>query len=561
MSTDNEPSDGGLQPGGETSAPGTPASEQPSADLPVTPYQSAHEAYGPDPAQETVQPAPVPTSSQASSSQWAPAQGPAQPASGQSAPQAAYAPYQAEAAAPASYQPGAPQAPSYQPGTAAPASYTASEPATAQMGAYRPQSAQAQPDYAQQAQPAQPAGAPGAPETAAFVVGATPYTPRELTPQSHAQPRRRGPGWGGVVAACLLTGALTAGGTVAGLHYVGGDSQVEAAPTGLATGATTRTVAATGSAPDWKALTNAVANSVVSIQVRTSERSSEGSGVIYDDKGHIVTNHHVIAGGEQLQVTLADGRIFEAELTGSDPATDIAVIELKGAKDLTVAQMGDSSKVVTGQNVMAIGNPLGLSSTVTTGIVSALDRPVVTAQGSDGSATQGQQVYTNAIQIDAAVNPGNSGGPLFDETGKVIGITSSIATTNSNSSESSGSIGIGFAIPVNQAKDVADQLIKSGTVTHAYLGVSLDNGGATADGVTRGGAEITEVQEGSPAGNAGIEVGDVITEIDGKPTSQAAALTGYVRQHSAGDKVKLTVVRNGKEQTVEVTLAERKEEG
>ena len=215
---------------------------------------------------------------------------------------------------------------------------------------------------------------------------------------------------------------------------------------------------------------------------------------------------------------------------------------------------------------MAIGNPLGLSSTVTTGIVSALDRPVVNsqAQGGEGGLGGGSSspVFTNAIQIDAAVNPGNSGGPLFDEKGRVIGITSSIATTGGSSSGesgSSGSIGIGFAIPVKLADKVAKQLIESGAATHAYLGVALETGSAESDGDRRAGAKVTSVESGSPADKAGLKKGDVITAIDGRTTAQGSALTGYVRQSSANDKVKLTVIRDSKKQDIDVTLAERKD--
>ena len=208
---------------------------------------------------------------------------------------------------------------------------------------------------------------------------------------------------------------------------------------------------------------------------------------------------------------------------------------------------------------MAIGNPLGLSSTVTTGIISALDRPVVNSQSEDGSS--GSAVYTNAIQIDAAINPGNSGGPLFDEKGQVIGITSSIATMGSSSGGEggSGSIGIGFAIPVKLADKVAKQLIKSGTATHAYLGVKVETGGAEVDGEMRAGAKVVLVEGGSPADKAGLKKDDVIIAIDGKTTSQGSALTGYVRQYSANDKVKLTVIRDSKKQDIDVTLAERKD--
>ena len=415
--------------------------------------------------------------------------------------------------------------------------------------------------------------------------GSVPSSPSSSTPVGEGG-GRRGPGWGGVVATSVVVALLACGGTAASLHYFDKGapaSSSTSAPTAIATGSTTQTVSSTGTAPDWEAVTAAVSNAVVSITVQQGQNTAAGSGVIYDSSGHIVTNNHVVAGASRIQVTLADGRIYEAKLTGTDPATDLAVVALENApSDLTVAQIGDSSKLVTGQDVMAIGNPLGLSSTATTGIISALDRPVVTTQeeksdsADDPSGSKlrdlgnrltqndkkSSQVFTSAIQIDAAINPGNSGGPLFDETGTVIGITSSIASTgssSSSSSEPSGSIGIGFAIPSNLAKKVADQLIATGTATHAYLGVSIGNGGGTADGVTRAGAEVGSVESGSPAETAGLREGDVITAIDGKPTREGSALTGFVRQYSAGDQVTLTLIRDGKEIQVPVTLAERKD--
>ena len=391
------------------------------------------------------------------------------------------------------------------------------------------------------------------------------YATSNVTGSENGSKRRRGPGWFALVASVVVASLLGAGGAVGAIKALdardGGASQRStAAPTAIATGSTTQTVNSTGQAPDWEAVSAAVSNAVVSIAVATDKGNALGSGVIFDKEGHIITNNHVVAGASQIQVTLADGRVYDAETTGTDPATDLAVIQLKDAPDnLTVAQLGDSDKLATGQDVMAIGNPLGLSSTVTTGIISALNRPVVNSQNEDGSGDSA--VYTNAIQIDAAINPGNSGGPLFDEKGRVIGITSSIATMgNSSSGEGgSGSIGIGFAIPVKLADKVAKQLIESGAATHAYLGVSLDTDGATADGEKRAGAKITSVEGGSPADKAGLKKGDVVIAIDGKTTSQGSALTGYVRQYSANDKVKLTVIRDSKKQDIEVTLAERKD--
>ena len=427
--------------------------------------------------------------------------------------------------------------------------------------------------------PGLPGGAPGD-QVPSYPMAAPPM-PASAAPAG-AGDRRRGPGWGGVIVTSAAVALLACAGTASGLHYLGAGSPMtapSAAPTAIATGSTTQTVSSTGTAPDWEAVTAAVSNAVVSITVEQGQGTAVGSGVVYDSSGHIITNNHVVGGASRIQVTLADGRIYNANLTGTDPATDLAVIALENPpSDLTVAQIGDSAGLVTGQDVMAIGNPLGLSSTATTGIISALDRPVVTTQEegepSDGSSGNNQrdpnrrpapddkkssQVFTNAIQIDAAINPGNSGGPLFNETGTVIGITSSIASTGSSSSEQAGSIGIGFAIPSNLAKKVADQLISTGAATHAYIGVTIGNGGGTAGGVTRAGAEVGSVESGSPAEAAGLKEGDVITAIDGKPTREGSALTGFVRQYSADDQVTLTVIRDGEELQMPVTLSERKD--
>ena len=481
------------------------------------------------------------------------------------------------------------QLPTEPPTSQLPADRSAPVYADSAQGQYQPQQQSYQESQSQpQQQPYHQGPYPASQEQQAYF--GSPYTSVPTTPGGYAAPgaptgesfyatskaagserdtkRRRGPGWFALVASVVVASLLGAGGAVGAVNYMdarGGNaaSHSSAAPTAIATGDTTQTVDSTGQAPDWEAVSAAVSNAVVSIAITTGNGKAVGSGVIFDKEGHIITNNHVVAGASQILVTLADGRVYEAELTGTDPATDLAVIQLKDAPDnLTVAQLGDSDKLATGQDVMAIGNPLGLSSTVTTGIISALDRPVVNSQSEDGSGggSPSSAVYTNAIQIDAAINPGNSGGPLFDEKGQVIGITSSIATMSRSSSEGgSGSIGIGFAIPVKLADKVAKQLIKSGTATHAYLGVTLDTAGATADGEKRGGAKITSVESGSPADKAGLKTNDVVIAIDGKTTAQGSALTGYVRQYSANDKVKLTIIRDSKKQDIDVTLAERKD--
>ena len=310
--------------------------------------------------------------------------------------------------------------------------------------------------------------------------------------------------------------------------------------------------------PDWQAVTSAVAPSVVAITVTTAEGGGEGSGVIIDGEGHILTNDHVVSGAnnDTVQVTLNDGRIFEAKITGLDPATDLAVVKLVDPpSDLKSAVFANSSDVVVGEPVMAMGNPLGLSNTATTGIVSAIDRPVSTAT----TTADQTAVVTNAIQIDAAVNPGNSGGPLFNASGEVIGITSSIASLSSGSGQS-GSIGLGFAIPANLAQNIGSQLIKSGSAEHAFLGVSLADGTGTADGTTRQGAEVKSVSEGSPAAKAGLQVGDVIVAIDGAAVTGAESLTGFVRALPADTEVTLTVVRDGKALDVKATLVTKAED-
>lgn len=380
--------------------------------------------------------------------------------------------------------------------------------------------------------------------------------------------KKSSPGWGGVMALSLTTALVASGITAGGMYYAGATDEAQPSITSTSTVSAnnqgnTKLVTTQGQTPDWQKVAENVSGSVVSIQAKLSEGGSTGSGVVIDKQGHIITNNHVVAGASALYAQLKDGRIYELELTGTDPANDLAVVKIKNAPSgLTVAQIGSSKDLKVGQGVMAIGAPLGLSSTATTGIISALDRPVVTqgeSTDSSSSSSANQRVYTNAIQVDAAINPGNSGGPLFDSQGRVIGINSSIATLGSSSSSGtrSGNIGIGFAIPIDLANKVAQQLIKDGKATHAYLGVSLEDGGATVNGETRAGAKITKVGAGSPAANAGLREGDVILAVDGHAVGESVALMGYVRQFSAGDQVKLTVARGSNKMDVTVKLVER----
>lgn len=303
-----------------------------------------------------------------------------------------------------------------------------------------------------------------------------------------------------------------------------------------------------GTAVDWTAVAKEVSDSVVAIDVATSDGEAKGSGVVISDKGYIATNNHVISGAQQIQVTLASGAVYSAKVVGTDTTTDLAVIKLDNPpSDLKVAEVADSDNLAVGEAVMAIGNPLGYDDTATTGIVSALNRPV-TVTDDDNNA-----IVTNAVQIDAAINPGNSGGPTFNAAGQVIGINSSIASTAS-SSGTAGSIGIGFAIPSNLVKRVTNEIIDNGSVKHVVLGITIKSSSVEADGVTRGCAQVQAVTDGGPASKAGVKAGDSIVAFNGKAVNNNYSLLGYVRASAMGDKVKLTVVRGGNTMDLEVTL-------
>jgi putative serine protease PepD len=320
------------------------------------------------------------------------------------------------------------------------------------------------------------------------------------------------------------------------------------------------------SAPDWGAVAKAVEPSVVAVKVTGPTGSGEGSGVILDKTGRIVTNNHVVAGvgtNGTVNVVLFDGRGYPATVVGTDPSTDLAVIKLSTPpSDLTPAVLGSTSSVSVGDPVMAVGNPLGLAGTVTTGIVSATDRPTTTeAQSADPSAAGGgDPVVTNAIQTDAAVNPGNSGGALVDAQGRVIGIPSSIASLGSNGlgqGSQSGSIGLGFAIPIDEVRDVTGQLIKGGSVEHAWLGVGPQDGTVRIDGASRDAAVLHDIVPDSPALKAGLKAGDAVIAVDSKPVNSASSLVGLLRERQVNTPVALTIVRGGKSSTVTVTLGSR----
>jgi putative serine protease PepD len=296
-------------------------------------------------------------------------------------------------------------------------------------------------------------------------------------------------------------------------------------------------------------LAQRVIPSVVSIEASSSDGGSTGTGFVIESNGYILTNNHVISeaatNNGDIDVTLNNGQKYAAKIIGRDAAYDLAVIKI-ATTGLTALQLGDSDKVAVGDSVIAIGSPLGLSGTVTLGIISAKDRAVTAGEtGSDNS-------FINALQTDAAINPGNSGGPLIDSTGAVIGVNSAIATLGSSFGSQSGSIGLGFAIPINQARKTADQLIKNGKATYPVLGVSIDMK-FEGDGA-RIAANDKAILPGGPAAKAGLKAGDLITKFDGRTINTSEELIVAIRAKSVGDKVPLTYIRNGVTATTTVTL-------
>ena len=403
--------------------------------------------------------------------------------------------------------------------------------------------------------------APGEPPT-------SPWSQPAANPAAEARPRRRR--WTEITSVAALAAVLASGTTYAVTH---GDVTADT-PTASTTSTnqlnqTAPVAQANPQAPNWSATAGAVSPSVVAIMVKSDQGGAQGSGVIIDSKGRIVTNNHVVqgAGGQsQLSVTLTDGRTFSASVVGTDPSTDLAVIQLENApSDLTPIRTGNADTLKVGDPVMAVGNPLGLAGTVTTGIVSALNRPVTTTaednQQQDPfgqSQQQGEPVVTNAIQTSAAINPGNSGGALVNASGQLVGINSSIASVGSSDTGSqSGNIGIGFAIPVNEVVSIANQLITDGKAEHAYLGVSTQDDSVKDGSAQRAAASVTAVVSGTPADRAGLRKGDAIVAVDGEPVDSGLSLVAQVRERGVGDKARLTIVRDGQRRDVQVTLASK----
>jgi putative serine protease PepD len=371
-----------------------------------------------------------------------------------------------------------------------------------------------------------------------------------------SEPRRRRTGRVVAGAAAL---AIIAGGVGGAVGYVAADQLDDT------TTVQPRTELPTGPAGSSERPSDSVAGiaqrvlpGVVSLRERTARVEGTGSGFVISTDGMILTNNHVVAevasSGGTLTVTFNDGTEAEAEIVGRSPAYDLAVVQVKDASGLTPLEFGDSDSVVVGDTVVAIGSPLGLEATVTTGIVSALNRPVA-AGGGDGSDLS----LINAIQTDAAINPGNSGGPLVDSTGRVIGINSAIASPGG--SGAGGSVGLGFAIPINQARRTAQQIIDTGQAVYPVIGASVDNRyeGPGAKIAERGAAN-PGIVPGGPADQAGLEPGDVVLSIDGKRVDGADELIIAIRAHEPGEVVTLEVQRGEDTMSFDVTLGSQVDE-
>ncbi|MFF3055056.1 S1C family serine protease [Streptomyces sp. NPDC057909] len=418
------------------------------------------------------------------------------------------------------------------------------------------------PQHAPSAQP-QPAGAwpPPPPAVPAYAQGAGggggPVwgAAGQLPPE--APRKRRGSG----LVAAVAVAALVAGGVGGALGYWAADRN----DSGNSSGSTTVTASTNPQAlkrdPGTVAGVAAKAlPSVVTIDAQNGDgEGGTGTGFVYDKEGHILTNNHVVASAAnsgQLTATFSNGKKYDAEVVGRAEGYDVAVLKLKNAPSgLSPLALGNSDQVAVGDSTIAIGAPFGLSNTVTTGIISAKNRPVASGDGSGGSNS-----YMSALQTDASINPGNSGGPLLDARGAVIGINSAIQSTGSSGQAQAGSIGLGFAIPINQAENVAQQLIKTGQPVYPVIGatVTMDEktGGAVISDQGSGGTP--PVSPDGPAAKAGLKAGDVITKFNDTVIDSGPTLIGEIWTHKPGDKVTLTYKRDGKVSTAEVTLGERK---
>jgi putative serine protease PepD len=399
-------------------------------------------------------------------------------------------------------------------------------------------------------------------------------------------PRRKASFGVGTLVASILAAGLVGG----GVATVGSNSLFNPGSSSGVSNSSQAAPVIVNNRDDVNAITAAALKatpSVVTISATSGSAGGTGSGIILDDQGHILTNTHVVTLDGQtadaaLEIRTSDGRVLSAKLVGTDPLSDLAVIKVDDTSGLTAATLGDSSKLNVGDTAIAIGSPLGLTGTVTDGIVSTLNRTISVASsaapkngddsqsddeggfqfappgGGKGQDTSGQgSISIYVIQTDAAINPGNSGGALVNTKGEIIGVNVAIASAGSDSSasSSSGNIGVGFSIPINHAKRVAKEIIDTGKASHGQLGVSVKDksSSGSASGFSVG-ADVASVEAGSPAAKAGIKVGDVVTKFNDLAISDPNQLTAAVREQAAGAKVKISILRNGQEQTLDVTL-------
>jgi len=545
----------------------------------------------------------------------------AQPAAAQpaeaaaaSTPETPAAPLEASAApaAPAAEAPAAPTAAPVAPATPAPATGTVYQPGQAPQPYTAPAApAAAHVASAQPTAPTQPVtgqvppafGGPRPGETAqtaptASYAGVPPYgtQPGQPAPAGQPAPKRR-VGFG--VAAAIVAAALIGGASGAGITALITTNQAPAA-SDSAGSAQNIVVNDTDSVNQITAVAAKASPSVVTISVSGGQAGGTGSGIILSDDGYVLTNTHVVTldgatGDPTIQVKTNDGRLYKAELIGTDPLSDLAVIKLVDASGLTPLEFADSDKLNVGDTAIAIGAPLGLSGTVTNGIISALNRSIDVAssaapttpddaqgdqgQGDQGQGDQGQgdspfdfffdlpdpeggqqqapqsarsQVSLPVIQTDAAINPGNSGGALLDSEGKLIGVNVAILSAGGSSTEA-GNIGVGFAVPSNLAKRISEEIIENGSATHGLLGATVTSAEADGNSDTVG-ALISEVSSGGAAEKAGLQGGDVVTEFNGVPITDQTDLTAQVRALPGGAKADITFTRDGDSKTVSVTL-------
>ncbi|MFC9350513.1 S1C family serine protease [Arthrobacter sp. NPDC057013] len=401
------------------------------------------------------------------------------------------------------------------------------------------------------------------------------FSPVPPAPPVRPRDRRRvGPA---VFVTCLVAAGLLGGGVASGAAALWPDAP--AATTGTGQAAVSPVIVNnTESVNAVTAAAQKASPSVVTISVSSGSSGGTGSGIILDTEGHILTNTHVVtldgaAADAAVEVRTNDGKVYTATIVGTDPLSDLAVIKID-ADGLTPATLGDSGAVNVGDKAIAIGAPLGLSGTVTDGIVSAVNRTIETASSATsdgGSSSQGtspfgsqqglsasaqDSISINVIQTDAAINPGNSGGALVNAQGEIIGVNVAIASAGSSSSSStqSGNIGVGFSIPVNQAKRVAEEIISTGKATHGQLGLSVQDKTSGPSSDFTAGAEVASVTSGSAADKAGLKAGDMVTGLAGRTVTDASELTAAAREQAAGATVKITFQRGGQERTADITL-------